>query len=320
MWLRATSRAAGPHRRTGPGCRLRRGRGDADRGVLQVPAGRRGRRTGGGGSAPHALVDRSRGGLRTVPVDEMTDRAHWRSAGGRPAPRSQACTSTAPPARGRASPSSTRPPQHARHEAEVGGYVAAEAAAPGARRGARGCRGADRDERFRRRLHHRLQPAHSTSLLSSWPGERTLSRACPASTDPTWQSWPPTGFRSARCPPTISVGSRSTTPPAMLAANPPALVHLTALASHRGVGPAAGRDRPGVPRARRTAGGRRGTGDWVTSTARSAPTAVYCVVTQVDGRPARRRRAGDSSGARAAAEAAAASAGVGLADTGDAEP
>ena len=60
MWLRAVERATGPHCRAGPDRRLRRRRGDAHRGVLQVPARRGGGRIGRGRSAAHALVDRFR--------------------------------------------------------------------------------------------------------------------------------------------------------------------------------------------------------------------------------------------------------------------
>ena len=123
--------------------------------------------------------------------------------------------------------------QHARHEAEVGGYVAAEAAGPvldAGRAAIAAMTGLSSDDVvFTTGANNALD-----TLLSSWPGERT-SPACRASTGRTWRSWPPTVSTSARCPPTATAGSTSTPPPRQLAADPPALVHLTALASHRGV-------------------------------------------------------------------------------------
>ena len=60
MWLRASARTAGAGRGAGSDRRLRRRRGDAHRGVVQVPARRRGGGVGRRGAAAHALVDRSR--------------------------------------------------------------------------------------------------------------------------------------------------------------------------------------------------------------------------------------------------------------------
>ncbi len=130
--------------------------------------------------------------------------------------------------------SSTPPPDHARHEAEVGGYVAAAAAAPvldagraaiGALTGLRGD-----DVVYTTGANNALD-----LLLTSWvrrahdrlPARRIRTEPC----DHGRQRF----STSARCPPTIAAASTSTRPRANLAADPPALVHLTALASHRGI-------------------------------------------------------------------------------------
>ena len=207
--------------------------------------------------------------------------------------------------------------QHARHEAEVGGYVAAEAAAPvldagraavGALTGLSGS-----DVVFTTGSNNALD-----ILLSSWPGERTV--AClPGEYGPNLAVMAANGFQVSALP-ADDLGRLAVDDAARrLADDPPALVHLTPLASHRGRGPAAGRARRGVPRSRPAAGGRRRSGTG-TPRLRGRRRRDLQLVTQMDGRPAGRRRAGDSSGARAAAEAAAAAAGMGLADTGDAEP
>ena len=60
MWLRATLRSGCTSAALGPDRRLRGRRGDAHRGVVQVPSGGRRRRTGRGRAAPHPLVDRRR--------------------------------------------------------------------------------------------------------------------------------------------------------------------------------------------------------------------------------------------------------------------
>ena len=122
---------------------------------------------------------------------------------------------------------------HARHEAEVGGYVAAEAAAPAldAGRAAIGALvGLDSDD-----------VAYTTGandaldkLLSSWPGDRTL--AClPGEYGPNLAVMAANGFE-VRPMPADGEGRLDVAAAARaLAAAPPALVHLTALASHRGV-------------------------------------------------------------------------------------
>src|SRR6478672_7058568 len=107
--------------------------------------------------------------------------------------------------------------QHARHEAEVGGYVAAEAAAPvldagraaiGALTGLGGS-----DVVFTTGSNNALD-----ILLSSWAGERTV--AClPGEYGPNLAVMAANRFQVSTLP----------------ADDPPALVHLTPLASHRGV-------------------------------------------------------------------------------------
>jgi hercynylcysteine S-oxide lyase len=123
--------------------------------------------------------------------------------------------------------------RHARHEAEVGGYVAADSAAPAldAGRAAVGALTglAGSDVVFTTGSNHAL-----SLLLSSWPGERTL--AClPGEYGPNLAIMAANDFRVSPLPVDglgrVDVDQAAST----LAADPPALVHLTALASHRGV-------------------------------------------------------------------------------------
>jgi pyridoxal 5-phosphate dependent beta-lyase len=123
--------------------------------------------------------------------------------------------------------------QHARHEAEVGGYVAAEAAAPvldagraaiGALTGMTG-----EDVVFTTGSNHALD-----ILLSSWAGERTI--AClPGEYGPNLAIMAANGFQVSALP--ADGDGRLVVDDAarQLADNPPALVHLTPLASHRGL-------------------------------------------------------------------------------------
>jgi pyridoxal 5-phosphate dependent beta-lyase len=123
--------------------------------------------------------------------------------------------------------------QHARHEAEVGGYVAAEAAAPALDAG-RAAVGAltgmsGSDVVFTTGSNNALDV-----LLSSWPGERTV--AClPGEYGPNLAVMAVNGFQISALPAddlgrlTVDDAARR------LAADPPALVHLTPLASHRGL-------------------------------------------------------------------------------------
>jgi pyridoxal 5-phosphate dependent beta-lyase len=123
--------------------------------------------------------------------------------------------------------------QHARHEAEVGGYVAAEAAAPvldagraavGALTGMSGS-----DVVFTTGSNNALD-----ILLSSWTGERTV--AClPGEYGPNLAVMAANGFQVSALP-ADDLGRLAVDEAArQLADDPPALVHLTPLASHRGV-------------------------------------------------------------------------------------
>jgi pyridoxal 5-phosphate dependent beta-lyase len=123
--------------------------------------------------------------------------------------------------------------QHARHEAEVGGYVAAEAALPvldAGRVAVTALTGVDAaDVLFTTGSGHALD-----ILLSNWSGERTL--AClPGEYGPNLAIMSANGFQVSPLPVDglgrVDVDRLA----AELAASPPALVHLTALSSHRGV-------------------------------------------------------------------------------------
>jgi pyridoxal 5-phosphate dependent beta-lyase len=123
--------------------------------------------------------------------------------------------------------------QHARHEAEVGGYVAADAAQPALDAG-RAAIGAltgmtSQDVVFTTGSNDALD-----LLLSSWPGERTL--AClPGEYGPNLAIMAANGF-DVRALPADGDGRLAVDDAArQLAADPPALVHLTPLASHRGL-------------------------------------------------------------------------------------
>jgi len=123
--------------------------------------------------------------------------------------------------------------QHARHEAEVGGYVAAEAAAPALEAGRRavaaltGMNGSD--VVFTTGSNSALDV-----LLGSWPGERSV--AClPGEYGPNLAVMAVNGFQVSALP-ADELGRLAVDDTARrLAADPPALVHLTPLASHRGL-------------------------------------------------------------------------------------
>lgn len=123
--------------------------------------------------------------------------------------------------------------QHARHEAEVGGYVAAEAAGSvlQAGRAAIGSLvglGAD-DVAFTTGSGHALD-----LLLRRWSGERTL--ACPAGEyGPNLAIMAANGFRVRRLATDPLGRVRVEDAEADLRRDRPALVHLTGVASHRGV-------------------------------------------------------------------------------------
>lgn len=123
--------------------------------------------------------------------------------------------------------------RHARHEAEVGGYVAAEAAAPALHAG-RAAVGAltglaGSDVVFTTGANHALD-----LLLAGWPGERTI--AClPGEFGPNLAIMAANGF-AVRALPVDDVGRLDVDAAArQLTADPPAVVHLTPLASHRGL-------------------------------------------------------------------------------------
>ncbi|MDT5319564.1 MAG: hercynylcysteine S-oxide lyase [Mycobacterium sp.] len=124
--------------------------------------------------------------------------------------------------------------RHARHEAEVGGYVAAEAAKPvldAGRAALAALAGMSEAEVvFTTGSLHALD-----LLLSSWPpGGRTL--AClPGEYGPNLALMAAHGF-ARRTLPTDREGRVAVDEAAIsLAADPPGLVHLTAVASHHGV-------------------------------------------------------------------------------------
>ena len=124
--------------------------------------------------------------------------------------------------------------RHARHEAEVGGYVAAEAAAPvldAGRAAVAALAGmSDAEVVYTTGSLHALD-----LLLKSWPpGGRTL--AClPGEYGPNLAVMAAHGF-GWRALPTDHLGRVVVDEAAKtLAADPPDLVHLTALGSHRGV-------------------------------------------------------------------------------------
>lgn len=122
---------------------------------------------------------------------------------------------------------------HARHEAEVGGYVALEAAAPvldAGRAAVAALTGFDASD-----VVYTTGSNHSLGLLlASWPGERIL--AClPGEFGPNLAVMAANGFEVRALP--VDGDGRVVVDEAIreLVANPPALVHFTALASHRGV-------------------------------------------------------------------------------------
>ena len=123
--------------------------------------------------------------------------------------------------------------QHARHEAEVGGYVAAEAATPvldAGRAAVAALTGMTAsDVVFTTGSNRALD-----LVLGSWPGIRTV--AClPGEYGPNLAIMAANGFEvsalSADGDGRLLVDEAA----AELAADPPALVHLTPLASHRGL-------------------------------------------------------------------------------------
>jgi hercynylcysteine S-oxide lyase len=123
--------------------------------------------------------------------------------------------------------------QYARHEAEVGGYVAAEAAAPALDAGRAAVAALTgmtaSDVVYTTGANHSLD-----LLLGSWMGPRTV--AClPGEYGPNLAVMAANGF-DVRALPVDGFGRLAVDEAAtVLAVNPPGLVHLTPLASHRGI-------------------------------------------------------------------------------------
>lgn len=123
--------------------------------------------------------------------------------------------------------------QHARHEAEVGGYVAAAAAAPALDAGRSAIAAltgmSASDVVYTTGANNSLD-----LLLSSWTGPRTV--AClPGEYGPNLAVMAANGF-TVRALPVDGTGRLDVDEAATaLAVNPPELVHLTPLASHRGI-------------------------------------------------------------------------------------
>lgn len=123
--------------------------------------------------------------------------------------------------------------QHARHEAEVGGYVAAEAAKPvldAGRAVVASLTGlAPTDVVFTTGASHALDV-----LLGDWRGPRTL--AClPGEFGPNLRTMARHGFATTLLPVDDAGRLDADAAAVALAADPPALVHLTTLGSHRGI-------------------------------------------------------------------------------------
>ncbi|OBI21811.1 ergothioneine biosynthesis PLP-dependent enzyme EgtE [Mycobacterium sp. E2327] len=124
--------------------------------------------------------------------------------------------------------------KHALHESEVGGYVAAEAAAPLLEAGraavATLCGVPDAEVVFTTGSLHALD-----LLLGSWPAERRTLACLPGEYGPNLAVMAAHGFE-VRTLPTLDDGRLALDEAAFdLESDPPDFVHLTPLASHRGV-------------------------------------------------------------------------------------
>jgi pyridoxal 5-phosphate dependent beta-lyase len=124
--------------------------------------------------------------------------------------------------------------KHALHEAEVGGYVAAEAAAPVLEAGraavATLCGMPDAEVVFTTGSLHALD-----LLLGGWPAEQRTLACLPGEYGPNLAVMAAYGFE-VRTLPTLDDGRLALDEAAFeLESEPPDLVHLTPLASHRGV-------------------------------------------------------------------------------------
>ena len=124
--------------------------------------------------------------------------------------------------------------KHALHESEVGGYVAAEAAAPvldaGRAAVATLCGMPDAEVVFTTGSLNALD-----LLLGSWPADRRTLACLPGEYGPNLAVMAAHGFE-VRTLPTLDDGRLALDDAAFeLEGDPPDLVHLTPLASHRGV-------------------------------------------------------------------------------------
>lgn len=124
--------------------------------------------------------------------------------------------------------------KHAVHEAEVGAYVAAEAAAPvldaGRAAVASLCGMPDAEVVFTTGSLHALD-----LLLGAWPADRRTLACLPGEYGPNLAVMAAYGFE-VRTLPTLGDGRLALDDAAFqLGEDPPDLVHLTPLASHRGV-------------------------------------------------------------------------------------
>jgi len=124
--------------------------------------------------------------------------------------------------------------QHARYEAEVGGYVAAEAAVPvldAGRAAFAALTGmSDADVVFTTGSLNALD-----LLLGSWPADRKRLACLPGEYGPNLALMDVHGFERQLLP-TLDDGRLALDDAALvLGENPPALVHLTAVGSHSGV-------------------------------------------------------------------------------------
>ena len=124
--------------------------------------------------------------------------------------------------------------KHALHESEVGGYVAAEAAAPvldaGRAAVATLCGVPDAEVVFTTGSLHALD-----LLLGSWPADQRGLACLPGEYGPNLAVMAAQGFE-VRLLPTLDDGRLALDDAAFeLENDPPGLVHLTPLASHRGV-------------------------------------------------------------------------------------
>lgn len=123
--------------------------------------------------------------------------------------------------------------RHARHEAEVGGYVAAAAAEPALTAGRTAIAAltgmSAADVVFTTGSNHALD-----LLLGSWPGRRSL--ACtPGEFGPNLAVMAANGFEVRALPVDEHGRVLVIEAAAALQADPPGLVHLTGIASHRGI-------------------------------------------------------------------------------------